>query len=178
MEIDEHLAITAEVCGAEISEAAARIMMSDLSAYPTEAVHAALVRVRREWKGRLSLAAIIERIDDGRPNSDEAWAMVPTDERDTAVLSDEIQKALGACQGLIDSGDMIAARMAFKGAYERIVSGNKARGILPKWNVSLGWDESGREEPIRRAIECGRISQKDGLAMIPMEPVTLQITKK
>lgn len=155
--IAEALAVTAEVCGTDLSEAAVRVMLADLSEHPQAAVLAALGRVRREHKGRLSLAAILERVDDGRPGVEEAWALVPKDERDTAVMTREMQRALYAVQGLINDGDEIAARMAFKETYSREVAQAKARGDAVEWQASVGWDATGRVAPLAAAVEKGRI---------------------
>lgn len=165
-EVLQALSVTAEVCGAEISPEAARIMAADLAEYAPQAVLDALVRVRRENKGRLSLATIIERIDDGRPGADEAWAMVPKDEYATAVLTDEILAAMPDAMALY-GGDRMAARMAFKGAYERIVAEHRAERRATKWVPSLGFTSAGRIQPIARAVELGRISLEDVSGMLP-----------
>ena len=71
------IAVTAELTGTELSEAALRVMAGDLDTYPEAAVLRALDRCRRELKTRLTLAAALERIEgqDGRPGADEAWAI-------------------------------------------------------------------------------------------------------
>ena len=75
--IIKSLAITAEVCGSQLSEGALVVMAMGLSSYESEDVEKALKRVIREHKGRLSLAAIIERIDDPSASMgvDQAWAI-------------------------------------------------------------------------------------------------------
>jgi hypothetical protein len=156
-EVLQALAVTAEVCGADLSPAAAKIIAGDLAEHPAEAVLQALVRVRREHKGRLSLAAIIERIDDGRPGIEEAWALVPKDERDSAVLTTEMARALYAAQSLIGAGDLIAARMAFREAYKREVEQARGRGEPIQWQASMGWDASGRAGVLGEAVKLGRI---------------------
>ena len=80
VELLQALAVTAELTGTELSEPAARVMANDLAAYPVQQVLGALTRCRRELKGRLTVAAILERLDDGRPGPNEAWAMIPQDE--------------------------------------------------------------------------------------------------
>ena len=76
-ELAEALAVTAELTGTELSVAAAKVMATDLAAYPRQQVLGALARCRRELKTRLTMAAVIERLDDGRPGAEEAWAMIP-----------------------------------------------------------------------------------------------------
>lgn len=153
----EALAVTAEICGGEISDAAARVMLADLSAYPENAVLGALQRLRREHKGRLVLAAIIERIDDGRPGVEVAWAMVPRNEYDTVVLTEETMLALRQAQPLLNLGDEIGARMAFKEAYNAALALARAQQKPAKWQVSLGFDAAGRPGPLAEAVRYGRI---------------------
>lgn len=155
--VAEALAVTIEACGAELSEAAVRIMLSDLADYPEDAVLQALKRTRREHKGRLSLAAIVERIDDGRPGVEVAWAMVPRSESTTAVLTDEMLAALAAAQPLLNDGDEIAARMAFKEAYTAAVERARADRVTVRWQASIGWDAAGRVQPLADAVKHGRI---------------------
>ena len=61
------LAVTAEVCGSQLSEGAIALMVEVLDRYEFEAVTKALKIVMREHTGRLSLAVIIKHIDD--PNA-------------------------------------------------------------------------------------------------------------
>jgi hypothetical protein len=155
----EALAVTIEACGTEFSAAAVQIMLADLADYPEQAVLVALQRTRREHKGRLVLAAIIERIDDGRPGVEVAWAMTPRDERDTAVLTTEILDALRIAQPLLTEGDEIAARMAFKEAYTKRVEIARANRLPVRWHVSIGWDAAGRVAPLAEAVRLGRITE-------------------
>jgi hypothetical protein len=71
----EMLVATAEVMGEQIRPAAAAYMVADLATYPLPVLANALTACRREVKGKLSLAAIMERIDDGHPAPNEAWAV-------------------------------------------------------------------------------------------------------
>jgi hypothetical protein len=117
---------TAEVLGQTLTADAAEMMADDLSEYPVPVVASALKSCRRELSGKLTLAAILQRVQaaDGRPGKDEAWAIAiaTSDEFETVVLTDEIQLALAAAKPVLDAGDKIGARMAFISAYERLVS--------------------------------------------------------
>lgn len=166
VELLKALAVTAEVCGASISNAAAQVFVAELSLYPEHTVFAALRRLNREHKGQLTLASIIERIDDGRPSADEAWAMVPRAEHDTAVLTSETLEALKAAQPLLNEGDQIAARMAFKAAYARVVAKAKDEGRGPAWIASLGWDGAGRVGPLADAVEQGKLTAAMALGLV------------
>lgn len=119
------------------------------------------------------IGAIELMIPDGRITADEAWALYPHDESSSAVITNEMAEAMSVAQDLINSGDRIAGRMAFKAAYDRIVAGNKQAGISPKWFPSLGNDESGREQAIKTAFELGRINQNQLQDLTPKKPAPL-----
>lgn len=169
----EQIAMTAELMGSEISPTAAAMMCSDLSGYPKELVIEALSHVRKEYKSRLSLALIIEKIDEltpgGRPSPEEAWAMVPKDESASAVITEEMAMALKTAQPLIDDGDLIAARMAFKDTYTNLVRFNKTHGFGVKWFPSLGDDKSGREPVLAEAVRNKRLDVEHALRLVAPE---------
>lgn len=164
--VQEALAITAEICGAEISIGAARVMMDELAGFAEHAVLSALARVRREHSGRLTLASIIQRIDDGRPGPEEAWAICPKSEYETAVLTEEIRRALSIAQHLLDERDEIAARMAFREAYQREVAAARAAGIGVQWSPSPGFDAAGRARVLGDAVRSGKISLQLALQFV------------
>lgn len=166
LKIAEELAVTVELCGASLSEAAMPVMVEALSRYPLPAVLEALSLVQREHEGRLTLAAIIKRISDGRPAEEEAWAMAPKSERDSAVLTDEMNTALIACGPLLSDGDEIAARMAFREAYRDAVARARAHGVPVRWSISLGWDKAGRVAPMARAVALNRIPLAHALSHV------------
>lgn len=111
---------------------------------------------------------IIDRVNpDGRPGADEAWAMIPRDEYTSAVMTEEIAEAYGIAKPLLDDGDQVAARMAFKEAYVRIVGKNKLAGIAPKWFPSLGRDLAIRETVINEAVRLGRLGFEHAAKSVP-----------
>jgi len=167
----EAIAVTAELTGTEMSQAAARIMADDLGAYPLPPVLTALTRCRRELKGRLTIAAVLERIDDGRPGPNEAWAMIPQDEEASVVWTEEMAEAFGVASALLREGKTIAARLAFIEAYTaRIAKARDAR-TLPRWIPSLGRDPFGREVVIRDALSRGRLTHSQVAGLLPA-PIT------
>lgn len=161
------VAVCAELTGTELSEAAARIFADDLSAYPKPAVLRALERCRREVRGRLVLADVLERVveQDGRLSADEAWALCTFDEAASVVWTDEIAAAWGVAYPLRD--DVTAARMAFRKAYEREVAEARREGVPVKWRPSLGTDASGREAALRQAVELGRLTRARAVSLLP-----------
>jgi hypothetical protein len=167
VDLIQALAATAELCGTNLSEAAAKMLLTDLADYDERAVLVALSKCRRELKGRLTLAEIISRIDDGRPGAEEAWAVLPFDESTSVVWTEEMSAAFWIAQPLIDQGEKVAARMAFKEAYLRMVGEAREHRKPARWTVSLGHDKAGRQPILAAAVEKGRISQSHACALIP-----------
>lgn len=167
IELIQALAATAELCGTNLSEAAAKLMLADLSEYDERAVLHALSKCRRELKGRLTLAEIVSRIDDGRPGAEEAWAVLPFDEATSVVWTKEMSDAFWIAQPLIDAGEKIPARMAFKEAYLRLVAEAREHREPVKWTVSLGHDQAGRQPVLAAAVEKGRIPASHARTLIP-----------
>jgi hypothetical protein len=161
------LAATAELCGTSLTQAAAEMLLDDLSSYDPKSVIAALSRCRRELKGRLNLADIIARIDDGRPGAEEAWAALPHDEATSVVWTDEMSQAWGVCSGLIANGDMVAARMAFRETYQRLVTDARNERRPAKWTVSLGHDVQGRKSALLMAVAKRRITAHYACSLLP-----------
>lgn len=167
------LAAAIEICGTPMSPAAVRVMGDKLAAYPEAAVLKALDRCMAEVTGRLSLAAIISRIDDGRPSADEAWAQVgAASEADTVVTTDEAMRALGLVSALL-AEDPVAARMAFKDAYTRIVTEARGAGIPCKVRVSLGHDRGRRQGALARAVQAGQVDAGYAASLIGVLPAEL-----
>lgn len=136
-----------------------------LSAYGLDAVRYALdAHVRDPVRGKFvpvpsDVIAQIERLSvDGRPGVEEAWAMVPQGEDQSVVWTTEMAEAYGVCSGLIAAGDRIAARMAFKEAYERAVTLAKAQGAPVAWIVSQGTDPEQRKRVLTAAVNAGKLT--------------------
>lgn len=170
-EITRALAVTAELTGTELSAISLKAMEAELAQYPARAVFDALARCRRELTGRLTLAAVLERINaiDGRPTANEAWAVALRgfDEAQTIITNEEINEAMRAARPILDAGDEVGARMAFRDSYERIVAINRTNGVLPRWYPSLGSDKRLREMVVSEAVDMGMI---DGAHYLPILP--------
>lgn len=155
-ELLKALAVTAELCGTEISEAAAMAYADELERYDFDGVIHALHRLRLEHSGRLSLAEIVKRMPadpNAHPGSDEAWALCPKDEGVTVVTTREIIAAWTVASDLYADGDRIGARMAFREAYERECQ----RSLMPRWFPSMGTEAYGRAGPIIQAVRDGKL---------------------
>jgi GNAT superfamily N-acetyltransferase len=166
----EAVAVTAELCGRTFSDAAAKVFVSDLSVYPEHQVLAALVRCRKECRGLLTVADVVSRLDDGRPGVEEAWATLPKTEAESAVWTSEARQAFGVAVRLLEARDEIAARMAFKEAYLRLVQQARDAGKPVEWHVSIGHDQRGRDGVLARAVELGRITHERAQSFAPSLP--------
>lgn len=166
------IAVTAELTNTVLSEAAARVMASDLADYPEEQILPALTRCRKELRGRLTISEVLTRLEDGRPGAEEAWAYhVPKDEAATVVWTDEIRDAWGIALPLLKAEDEIPARMAFKERYQQAVQRARDEKRPVKWSVSIGTDVVGRESVLTQAVERGRITAKHAAALLPAHQV-------
>lgn len=170
---------TAETLGYTLSAEAAELMAEDLADYPAKDVGAALQACRRELTGKLTLAAILQRVQaaDGRPSDDEAWAIAlyASDESDSVVMTDEIHVALTAARPVLERGDKIGARMAFKAAYLRAVDNNRRQAVPAKWTLSMGSDPQRRLMAVQEAGRQGRLPApvvQEYVAQLTHGPIT------
>jgi hypothetical protein len=97
---------------------------------------------------------------------DEAWsiAMQAEDEYSTVVWTQPIAEAWGIAKNVLP--DRTGARMAFKSAYERILSGLPANAEL-KWYPSIGQDSARREDALNDAVKMGRLSGEHAAGLLP-----------
>jgi hypothetical protein len=119
-------------------------------------------------------ADIIEQIEgatggDGRPSDDEAWAiaLISQDEVDTVVWTTEMAEAFAICQPVMATGDKVGARMAFKDAYNRLVTAARQSGRKAQWVASLGWDMERRSKVIEKAVTAGLLPAPMATALLP-----------
>lgn len=170
--IIQALTVCAELTGTQLSEAAFDVMVDDLMAYEAQSVLAALNRCRRELTGRLTLAAVLQRLDTGLPSADEAFGMLVEGWRNealTVVVPAIAMRAAGnGAQELYFCGDKTGARMAFKGAYERLAANVQGKAA---WFVSAGNDRDQRSAAVMAAVKAGRLEQQQAAAYLPSEAV-------
>lgn len=117
---------------------------------------------------------VIEQIeglvaDDGRPGVEEAWAMCcrAADESETLVWSAEMSEAYAVASSLMQEGDQIGARMAFKEAYGRMVDDARRARRPVSWSVSLGHDVSKRHGALVAAEARGLLAAGEALRLAP-----------
>jgi hypothetical protein len=168
VEVLKAIAVTAELLGTELSEAALLAFERRLSAYREAQALAALDRCQLELHGRLTVADVIDRIASvgGHPSANEAWglALASHDESETVVWTEQIAEAAGIAQPVLDAGDEIGARMAFKDAYDRIL---RERQEAPRWFASLGSDPGRRTAAINKAVRAGLLNQSHAAKLLP-----------
>lgn len=163
--VAQALTIAFEFVGQRVDEYAIAEMATDLKAYQEEHVLASLKRCRQELRS-IKFADIIERMPGAHPGPEEAWALISksmNNESISIVWTDEMREAASVALALQD--DPIAARMAFKETYARVVGEARANRKMPKWSASLGWDPNGREMAQIEAQK--RNEQVQGLLALP-----------
>lgn len=169
------------ITGNEIQPIALDVMVEDLVAYGVDAVRAALTRCRRECRGRMALADILDRLTaaDGRPDADEAWmtALQAEDESATVVWSNETAQAFSIARPALEIRDKIGARMAFKAAYDRLVQDARERGEPAKWSASLGWDAEQRRNVQEAAVACNRLPASHAAGLLPAPKANPDVAK-
>lgn len=157
--------------GERIDASAGDYLIKALSGYDQQAVLDSLNRCFRELKFFPTISEIIDRINDGRPGAEEAWALCPKHDGSAAYLNDEIIEASNTATNLLhNGGDMVSARMVFKEVYERIVKNNRATGKRPDWFLSRAYgpgSEWTNEAALQYAIEKGRIPAPEAKLLLP-----------
>ena len=130
-----------------------------LDAHVADPVRGRFVPVPADLIAQLQGAAA----DDGRPGPEEAWAiaMRAQDEADTVVWTEEIAQAWIIARPILDNGDEVGARMAFKEAYGRLLGNARNAGKPPAWSASLGFDPQLREVALDAAVHAGRLPRSD-----------------
>jgi hypothetical protein len=168
----EAILLTSEICGQMLSVPAARILAGDLADFDRTSILDALSRCRMEVQGRLKVSDIIVRIADGRPDTEEAWNMLPRDEMASTVWTEEMAQAWGLASQLLEAGDVVAARRAFSEAYAKAVQQARVRRDPVRWMPSLGSDVKGREAVVLDAVRKGRLTATQANALLPPDDLS------
>lgn len=155
--IAQAIGITLSYLGATVNDTVIAMMERDLQHYTEQDVLTALEQCRKECRGRLAFADIIDRLPNGHPGVEEAWAIELKfrNERDTVVRTDEMREASAVS---FDIENTIQARMAYKEIYEALMIARRRDQYPPAWTVSLGAYKPGIEPALSDAVEKGRIS--------------------
>lgn len=149
----EMIGVTAELMGQALSEAALRIMVSDLSRFPDADLMRALEKLRVQG-GKFSMHHIVALLPGQFPSAEEAWSLVTISEDESACVTDEMMAAYGQVEHL----DRVAGRMAFKEIYDRMISEKKFNRQPPKWFISAGKNKELVEHCALKALKRAQIS--------------------
>ena len=154
-----------------------------LSGYPLSTVKAALKMHSQKSRFAPTPADIVEIISsgDGRPTADEAWATALTsnDEAETVVWTDEISQAMGMGAGdILADGDKIAARMAFRDSYTRLVQDARDDCRPVRYWVSLGHSKERRSAVSENAVVRGLISAESSKQFLTEIPKPSVVTRQ
>ena len=158
MNLIEKLTATAYAMGQQMNPEGIALMAEDLSAYDSNDVDRALRKMRKK-RVRFSVGAIEEYLqaEDGRPSVDVAWATMPKDESETAVVTQEMLGAWAVAWEQYCGKDTVGAQISFKREYQRLVDENRENGAATDWTASLGHDKDGRDSVLIEAAVDGRL---------------------
>lgn len=165
------LVATAQAMGQQLTVDAARLIADDLVQYNEAQISDALRKLRRKG-GRFGTSGILEFITaaDGRPSPDKAWAMMPKDELDSAVITQEMAEAWRVAYEQYGGGDIVGAQIAFKREYSGIVEAARDEGLPVRWFASLGHEPSRRVDALAEAVELKRIAADHAIALLAGSP--------
>lgn len=142
-----------------------------LKHFPDGSVRASAARHIATSEFKPQLANIVKgcaaQLDGDWIGADEAWALMPKTESDSAMLTDEIAQAMAAATPLLEMGDKVAARMAFKDAYGRLVEKAKIEGRMPRFFPSFGSDPASRVAMLANAVRAGQIALDRATEVLP-----------
>lgn len=154
-----------DIYGRSVTQASARLWWAAFEKHSLDDVGAAFSRYTQDTEqGRYppTPAAVLGCLPAApgaaRLSADEAWGLClqSFDESDTAITNEAIDAGRAAALPVYEAGDKIGARMAFKGAYERAMSGGRSVA----WRLSVGWDREKREHAAERALSAGWLTHE------------------
>jgi len=169
-EVDEFVAMLTEVqqlYGKAPTAQQCEMWTRIMARHPLDAIRAAFdAHASDTTRGRFAPlpADILAQIEaaahaDGRPGAEEAWALAlrAADERSTVVWTAEAAQAWGIAQPVMQVGDEVGARMAFREAYARLIAEARAKREPVRWSASLGHDQAQQDDALRIAVEAGKL---------------------
>jgi len=175
----ETLVAMGEIYGKSMTEAGVKMIANDLSCMSLEKCIYALEKCRKELRTFPTIADILKYANesDGRPGPEEAWAMVPKNEFDSVVWTDEMRDAFFICYNMIET-DEVAARMAFREAYIKRVQEARDAGRNANWTATLGHYPESRRVVIEEAVRLGRLGFTEAQKLLPGLNVTVNAGMK
>lgn len=170
-----------------ISPAAKAVFFEDLERYPLELVKASLAAHRGDpERGKFTPkpADIIYQIERRRKvswlSADEAWAQVPKIEGQPGLLNDVTAQALAVAQPFLVMvrPDLTAARMAFKGCYERLVERAKLERRGPVYFISPGGSPEEMQAVADEGVRQGLLAPHKMVEIKALAPPTRTLGAK
>lgn len=127
----------------------------------------------RFWPTPAHIIGKIQDKTEGHISEDEAWsiALKAQDEEETVFWTSEISEAWGVARVVMQSGDKIGARMAFKAAYSRLTRDSNGK---PAWIMSEGFNPDLKRLAVLEAKEKGRISAVPEHLLLGDSPLLLE----
>ena len=74
---------------------------------------------------------------------------------------------MSVARPLLELGDKVGARMAFRDAYQRFVNDARADRVPVSWSASLGWDAERRREVLTDAVAYGLLPSSFATGLMP-----------
>ena len=142
----------------------------DLAMLPLEQVGDAFWQARRECQffptiKELREFAGLTRATYGHPGPEEAWAIYPKSEAETAIVTDEIMVAGAVAANMLDHDDLIAARMVFLEVYRKQLDNARVEQRPARWWATMGTDPQRRVAPLVKGVEQGKIAASRALSL-------------
>lgn len=159
-----------ELYGKELKDNALEMAFKLLRKYELPEIESALKRhMVNPGAGRFmpQPADVVRWVEEGStnkfPGAEEAWAMYPRSEEQTACVTQEMHRAWSAAA----DQDAVAGRMAFKEVYNRAVRESEYEGRRPVWVMTIGHDPVQREEAVLSAVERRAITADAAKVHLP-----------
>lgn len=169
--------ITTEYDLTPFSDERVEMWMQALSHFPTGSVMKATRSYITTNKFKPQLADIVAgcaaQLDGNWLGADEAWALMPKSESDSAMLTNEMAQAMAAAAPLLEMGDRVAARMAFRDTYNRLIERAKLEARTPSYFPSFGSDEAGRVSMLANAVNAKQITLDRATQALPSRAADL-----
>lgn len=161
--------------GREASPEAMKIAWGALARYSVDQVRHAYAAHVTVSKFMPTPADILERIESAnqclkRPGADEAWLMTPPEES-SYWATDEMLGAWAIVAEEMNSErpDKIAARMAFKDAYTRLVDQARALGRPVQWRLVRGTRRDNLVDTIHEGVRLGYVPPAEAESWLRIE---------
>lgn len=161
--------------GVTLSANAKALFFMALKEYTIDIVRQAMsAHINDEVEGKFQPkpAHLIEKIKKINPSdnwmeANEAWAIIPKNEKDSAIVTNEAMDAFSFADRLSDYGDKIGARMAFISRYNALVEQAKIQKRKPVYFISFGTDEIGREKVLIDAVSKKILTIDKAISFLP-----------